>query len=411
MSNFKLHSTNGVNHLPHPTGPFSVGFVDIFTPPRNGSLSGLLLRLYYPSSSPSTSTPSSDTTSRWARWFPLPQYANGYLRYKFASLGPLVPILGRIFIWLSGDPRIPAAEGASYLKDSKKRPIVVFSHGLAACRTSYSFLCTDLASKGYFVAALEHGDGSACLRSVKTTNDAEIEFKYQELLEPDTPEYEIRNTQVKYRAKEASDALNILEGMNKGAIEGTWIQKLSKGEVDTFRSDIKNSMNFDMAVIGGHSFGGATTTLSLATDPRFKAGVALDSWMFPIREEKLNYTSPGNLLFINCEKFQGIKNLETMKTYEGSLDNEVESNVVTVLKATHYAPTDIPIIMEGSSASSLYRMIGGGGETTQGLSNWENLQVFSELFHGWVQKCLGLENSFVKQVAEQKEHLRYGIDT
>eukprot|EP00091_Calanus_sinicus_P002436 TRINITY_DN12481_c0_g1_i1.p1 TRINITY_DN12481_c0_g1~~TRINITY_DN12481_c0_g1_i1.p1 ORF type:complete len:167 (+),score=21.75 TRINITY_DN12481_c0_g1_i1:187-687(+) len=94
MTNFKLPSTNGVTHLPSPTGPFSVGFVDIFTPPRNGSVSGLLLRLYYPSSAPTT--PSSDTVSRWARWFPLSQYANGYLRYKFASLGPLVSVLGRI---------------------------------------------------------------------------------------------------------------------------------------------------------------------------------------------------------------------------------------------------------------------------------------------------------------------------
>lgn len=408
MTNFELPSTNGVTHLPKPTGPFSVGFVDIFTPPRNGSMSGLLLRLYYPSSAPTT--PSSDSVSRWARWFPLPQYANGYLRYKFASLGPLVPLLGRVFVWLSGDPRYPAAEGARYQRDSNRRPIIVFSHGLAACRTSYSFLCTDLASRGYFVAALEHGDGSACLRSVKDKKDAEIELKYQELLEEGTPEYEIRNRQVKYRAGEASYALNILEEINQGKLDNTWIQNMSEGEIDTFRNEVKDSMNLNMAVIGGHSFGGATTTLCLATEPRFKAGVALDSWMFPLREEKLNYTSPGNLLFLNCEKFQGTKNLETMRTYEGSLDNEVESNVLTVLKATHYAPTDIPIIMEGSSASSLYRMIGGGGETTEGLSNWDTLLLFSDLFHSWIQKCLGLENTFVKQVADQKEYLRYGID-
>ena len=260
------------------------------------------------------------------------------------------------------------------------------------------------------MAALEHGDGSACLRSLKSSKDAQIELKYQELLEAGTPEYDIRNKQVKYRAREASDALNILEEINKGNLDNTWIQNMSEDEVESFRSDVKDSMNMDMAVLGGHSFGGATTTLSLATDPRFKVGVALDSWMFPIRDETLNYTSPGNLLFLNCEKFQGATNLRTMKTYEGSLDNEVRSNVVTVLNATHYAPTDIPIIMEGSSANSLYKMIGGGGETTQGLSNWDNLQLFSELFHNWVQKCLGFENSFVKMVVDKEDHLRYGIE-
>ena len=408
MSRFTLPCTNGVNHLPKPSGPFSVGFVDIFTPPRNGSLPGLLFRLYYPSSTPIAQVDENQT--RWGRWFPLPQYANEYLRYKFSSLGLMVPVLGRLFTWLSGNPLVPAAQGARILKDGNRWPVVVFSHGLAACRTSYSFLCTDLASKGYFVAALEHGDGSACLRTLKTSKDAQIEFKYQELLEAGTPEYEIRNKQVKQRASEAGDALNMLEQMNQGSFNNTWVQNMTETELDDFQRDVKDSMNTDMVVIGGHSFGGATTTLCLATDPRFKVGVALDSWMFPIREENLNYTSPGNLLFINCEKFQGTKNLQTMKTYEGSLDNEVKSNVVTVLKATHYAPTDIPIIMEGSKANSLYKMIGGGGEAADGLSNWDNVQLFSGLFHSWVQKCLGFENSFAKMVAEQEANLTYGIE-
>ena len=311
----------------------------------------------------------------------------------------------------SGDPRIAASEGASYLKQSTKRPIVVFSHGLAACRTSYSFLCTDLASRGYFVAALEHGDGSACLRSLKHTIDGDIEFKYQDLIEPGRPEYDIRNKQVRIRTSEASEALNTLEEMNHGNFDKIWIQNISEDEKDKFQKDVKGSMSLDMVTIGGHSFGGATTTLSLATDPRFKIGVALDSWMFPIREEKLNYTSPGKLLFINCEKFQGEKNLATMKTFEGSLDSSVvPSNVLTVLKATHYAPTDIPVIMEGSSAASLYKVLGGGGETNDGLNNMDSLQLFSDLFHNWILRCMGQKNSFAKQVMEHQDHLKYGID-
>ena len=99
------------------------------------------------------------------------ELCQGYLRYKFSSLGGLVPLLGRVFIWLSGDPRIPAWHGAKVVKEEQKRPVVVFSHGLAACRTSYSYVCTDLASRGYIVAAVEHGDGSGCLRTVKKAKD------------------------------------------------------------------------------------------------------------------------------------------------------------------------------------------------------------------------------------------------
>ena len=35
-------------------------------------------------------------------------------------------------------------------------PVVVFSHGLAAMRTIYCGICSDLASQGFVVAAVEH---------------------------------------------------------------------------------------------------------------------------------------------------------------------------------------------------------------------------------------------------------------
>jgi platelet-activating factor acetylhydrolase len=42
----------------------------------------------------------------------------------------------------------------------KPWPLVLFSHGLAGTRTTYSVLCAHLAAQGRVVLALEHRDGS-----------------------------------------------------------------------------------------------------------------------------------------------------------------------------------------------------------------------------------------------------------
>ena len=74
--------------------------------------------------------------------------------------------MGSLFTWLTGvtvvsrqsvaflnspttgSPRITATLGSPVRPSASSLPVLVFSHGLAACRTSYSFLATDLASQG-----------------------------------------------------------------------------------------------------------------------------------------------------------------------------------------------------------------------------------------------------------------------
>jgi len=50
----------------------------------------------------------------------------------------------------------------------------------------------------------------------------------------------------------------------------------------------------------GHSFGGATTLLTLSKDPRFKVGIVLDGWLFPLRDdEEVAKSVKQPLLFVN----------------------------------------------------------------------------------------------------------------
>jgi hypothetical protein len=60
-------------------------------------------------------------------------------------------------------------------------------------------------------------------------------------------------------------------------------------------------LSFDKRVTG-HSFGGATTLYSLAKDSRFKLGVVLDGWLFPLRDEDVAQQVNQPIMFINTGK-------------------------------------------------------------------------------------------------------------
>ena len=60
----------------------------------------------------------------------------------------------------------------------------------------------------------------------------------------------------------------------------------------------------------------------------FKKAICFDAWMFPLREEAENLASQredirSEILFINCQRFQGKKNLQTMSHFESTSQSKV----------------------------------------------------------------------------------------
>nr|XP_039260937.1 platelet-activating factor acetylhydrolase-like [Styela clava] len=208
-----------------------------------------------------------------------------------------------------GSARVPVYwQGPLSLSQEKPRlPVVVFSHGLGANRTVYSYTAYEIASHGFFVAAIEHRDESASNTFyLEKTNSGDEKYDkvwlpYKRVQPATTEERELRNKQVHERAKEISKLMDSIELLNAGTLSNI----LSDFDLTVF----KDKIDIDKAAVIGHSFGGATSITSLVKDLRFKAGIPLDVWMYPLGPEvyKANIDTP--LLFINSESFQWEANI------------------------------------------------------------------------------------------------------
>jgi platelet-activating factor acetylhydrolase len=116
---------------------------------------------------------------------------------RAAAYSVMLPMLGGVDMpdAFSEAPFLTTAVEGS---DTRRRlPVLVFSHGLGGMRTTYSFICAELASYGWVVAAVEHQDRSACV-SLRDGGARTVEF-YRS---PETSDLRLRAAQVQRRIDE-----------------------------------------------------------------------------------------------------------------------------------------------------------------------------------------------------------------
>lgn len=191
-----LHSS-----LPTASGPYSVGSMEIEVPveePRPIShitrkgrhllqLETVLFTLFYPAAFGSGSGPAPGGQKKWSRetWLPRPrrETAKGYATFagipNWAGVGffGATSMLTKLRAYRNSPPaRHWPPEGNAKKRGYKVKneqgpppegidrdpifPLLMFSHGLGGSRTAYSSLCTEFASYGFVVCAVEHRDGS-----------------------------------------------------------------------------------------------------------------------------------------------------------------------------------------------------------------------------------------------------------
>jgi len=228
----------------------------------------------------------------------------------------------------------PCLVGAPLAETQSPFPVIIFSHGLAGNRLSYSQFCGELASHGVIVAAIEHRDGSGIASVVRhvdrnsKTTEPQAKTKTSESgghpkkaavpylvfeqvglrsFAPDASEEELalRGAQLAMRKAEILECKHILERINSG--EGAEVARESTRKLGTklaekkfklkessqnlnehpeLLSTWKDKLYMSFPSLVGHSFGGCTVLETLKGDSPFPLGIALDPWVEPLLTQK-----------------------------------------------------------------------------------------------------------------------------
>nr|XP_038023125.1 platelet-activating factor acetylhydrolase 2, cytoplasmic [Anas platyrhynchos]XP_038023126.1 platelet-activating factor acetylhydrolase 2, cytoplasmic [Anas platyrhynchos]XP_038023127.1 platelet-activating factor acetylhydrolase 2, cytoplasmic [Anas platyrhynchos]XP_038023128.1 platelet-activating factor acetylhydrolase 2, cytoplasmic [Anas platyrhynchos] len=357
--------------LPPGKGPHGVGCVDVMV---GHTRQGLFLRLFYPCEP--------RVGAERPRWIPRYEYSRGLAQFRGRSPRWGAPLLHVAF----GSCRVPVSWKGPFKPRSGGYPLVIFSHGLGAFRTLYSSVCSELASWGFVVAALEHRDGSASATYFCTAESGQEEWIQHQRLPPGQKEFYFRNMQVHQRANECVRALRLFQAVRGGRP----VPNVLHPDFDL--SVLKDGVDLGKVAVMGHSFGGVTAVLALVKEPSFRCAVALDAWMFPL-ENTLYPEVPRPVLFINAEKFQTPESIAKMKRLSS---RNSQTRIITVLGSVHHSQTDFAFL-----TGKLVRRIFSVGGT---LDPHKGLDIISRAALAFLQRHLDLKEDF-----DRWEHLLDGV--
>ncbi|KAM6043924.1 platelet-activating factor acetylhydrolase 2, cytoplasmic isoform 2-T3 [Theristicus caerulescens] len=290
------------------------------------------------------------------------------------------------FLFPAGSCRVPVSWNGPFKPCSSGYPLIIFSHGLGAFRTLYSSVCSELASWGFAVAALEHRDRSASMTYFCTAEAGREEWIPYRRVPQGQKEFYFRNKQVHQRAEECVRALRLFADIGSGKSVPNVLHQ------DFDLSVLKDSVDLTKVAVMGHSFGGVTAVLALVKEPSFRCAVALDAWMFPL-ENALYSAVPKPVLFINTEKFQTPESVAKMKRLSS---RNSQTKIITILGSVHQSQTDFTFL----TGKLISRILGMRGA----LDPHKALDITSRAALAFLQRHLNLEEEL-----DQWDNLLEGV--
>ncbi|XP_038233670.1 platelet-activating factor acetylhydrolase 2, cytoplasmic isoform X1 [Dermochelys coriacea] len=356
--------------LPQGKGPHQVGCTDVMV---GHNRKGLFFRLFYPCLP--------QDGAEQPLWIPRHEYCQGLADYINWNRNWCTPLLSVTF----GSYRVPVSWNGPFKSCGSRYPLIIFSHGLGAFRTVYSAVCAEMASRGFLVMVLEHRDHSACTTyfcKAEPGGSDSLETVLQEewipfrRVQEGQKEFHFRNPQVHQRANECVQGLKLVKDINSGKAVTNVLHK------GFDLSALKESVDLTKVAVMGHSFGGATAILALAKEAHFKCAVALDAWMFPLKNDLYpKVTKP--VLFINTEKFQTAESVAKMKRLRS---RNRQTKIITILGSVHQSQTDFTFL----AGNLLNRVF----QTRGTLDPYTGLDITNRAALAFMQKHLELEEDF-----------------
>lgn len=319
------------------TGRFGVSFVDVEWEDTDNLLMGseetkllghelpfILARLYYPTEQ-GTDRPEHPENGTW---LPSSQYFPGY--GYFLRLPTLVSSgIGRV---LAANVKICAKEAQPLISipanaQQEHLPVLIFSHGLAGIRTTYSTICCELASRGIFVLAIEHRDGSASMTVDRHGNVHPYRFGPSGLTLPNV-DYDFRAAQLRHRIRELKSCAAFVESLAKAGDSATILKGTPK--LPEILRQFKGRLLTERLILMGHSFGGATCLAAAQEISQVTCCVAFDPWMFPLPLSFIKRTDIHTLIVIN-EKFSWSDNDFAIQNFVDHFRNSDSSSSSSTL--------------------------------------------------------------------------------
>ena len=293
--------------LPDYSGEYAVGTIDLEVPVPRRNISDAIFKdsgkpafeletvffsLYYPAVKEFRSAKAhhawcADVTQHgegYARFAGINNFVtNGIMSFALWSLvgsttvpaNVDVPIVGSVNAYPEYEPQEPFDNYGL-----PQFPVIVFSHGAASSRTSYTQWCGELASRGFIVAAIEHRDGSGPGSMVmQKDGPSKAVFPISaSQLDPVPETADFKAMQLAMRQAEVDETVGALRKINGGFGKDIFQANARDEGVDL--GAWTGRLNMDRVVMAGHSYGATLALQALKNAPSkrlpFVGGIILD---------------------------------------------------------------------------------------------------------------------------------------